>query len=279
MRLRNRSRGLTLVELMISMGMISVLGLAVYSMLNAGMILGAKNTAVNTAHQQARIAMLQMLQDLHSSVSLPQLVDVNGVPLPTPAASPSPVPSQKAEGIAFSLYASGPMAVKNDADPGDTSIVINANGVPKPTVGQRLIIRSHKIEATIKRVTGSGSSTQLDLMDDLTGANYPLPVALRPSKGKIACFTADRCSYIVVNGALQWTGPTTKKTFAVMGNYITNKTPFATPKSPAGSPFYRFVAAIDLSTADAQYSNRGFKSANILLNGLVPMRARLTDTQ
>jgi hypothetical protein len=30
-------------------------------MLNVGLILGAKNTAVNTAHQQARAAMLQFV--------------------------------------------------------------------------------------------------------------------------------------------------------------------------------------------------------------------------
>jgi hypothetical protein len=58
------------------MGLIGVLGLAIYSMLNIGMILGAKNTAVNTAHQQARVAMLQMVQDIHSAVSLPALTDV-----------------------------------------------------------------------------------------------------------------------------------------------------------------------------------------------------------
>ena len=51
------------------------------------------------------------------------------------------------------------------------------------------------------------------------------------------------------------------------------------PLTPAGALYYRFVAAINLSTADMQYSNRGFKSANILLNGQVPMRARLTTYQ
>ena len=63
--------GLTLIEVTMALGLLGVFGIAVYSMLNIGMILGAKNTAVNTAHQQARTAMLQMIQDLHSAVSLP----------------------------------------------------------------------------------------------------------------------------------------------------------------------------------------------------------------
>jgi hypothetical protein len=47
----------------------------------------------------------------------------------------------------------------------------------------------------------------------------------------------------------------------------------------AGASYYRFVAAIDLSTSDVNYTNRGYKSANILLNGQVPQKARLTTYQ
>ena len=82
-----------------------------------------------------------------------------------------------------------------------------------------------------------------------------------------------------LSGVLQWRGPTTARTFAVMANNITSNTPFSTPNTPAGALYYRFVAAIDLSTTDPSTSNRGFKAANILLNGQVPMRARLTTYQ
>ena len=70
-----------------------------------------------------------------------------------------------------------------------------------------------------------------------------------------------------------------RKSFAILGNDIISPTPFTTPNTPAGALYYRFVAAINLCTSDANYDHRGFKSANILLNGQVPMRARLTDYQ
>ena len=73
MKLSLTTRGFTLIELMFTTVLIGVLGLIIYSLLNTGMVLGAKNTAVNTAHQQARVAMLEMLQNLHSSVSVPAL--------------------------------------------------------------------------------------------------------------------------------------------------------------------------------------------------------------
>jgi hypothetical protein len=95
----------------------------------------------------------------------------------------------------------------------------------------------------------------------------------------IVCFITDRCSYTVANGNLQWKGPTTKKSFGVLGNDITSPIPFSTPLTPAGALYYRFVAAINLSTADPNYSNRGFKGANIFLNGQVPMKSRLTTYQ
>ena len=78
MRLTSNNRGYTLVELAVGAGMIGVIGLLLYSVLNLCTILGAKNTAINVAHQNARTAMTRMLRDLHSAVSLPYLVDTNG---------------------------------------------------------------------------------------------------------------------------------------------------------------------------------------------------------
>jgi len=66
-------RGFTLIEVLVAMSILGVVGLMVFLVLNSGMVLYAKNTAVNTAHQQARAGVDQMLQNIHSSVSIPQL--------------------------------------------------------------------------------------------------------------------------------------------------------------------------------------------------------------
>src|ERR1700682_4767038 len=115
MKLCSKNRGVKLVELVVTMAIVSVLGLVLYSLLNISTILGAKNSAINTAHQQARVAMVQMLQDLHSSVSLPYLVDVNGnlVQGAGPAA-----------GIAFQEWSVGPYKFKSDAAVGATVVHI-----------------------------------------------------------------------------------------------------------------------------------------------------------
>lgn len=269
---KTTSLGATLLELSIAMSLIGTVGLAIYSMLNVGMILGAKNSAVNTAHQQARIAMLQLVQDIHSAISLPALTDANSVPIA------NPTPGTKAAGISFQLWAGGPYQISADA--ASTASVVQVQlkaGDAIPEVGERLIVKSHQIEQDITAVAAlSGSKYNLTLA-------APIGVAIEgtssPTFYNIPCFIADRCSYVVKNGALEWHGPTQRKAFALLGNDIISPTPFSFPSTPGGALYYRFVAAIDLSTADTKSTNRGFKSANILLNGQVPMRARLTTYQ
>jgi type II secretory pathway pseudopilin PulG len=283
MRLSSRIGGFKLVELMVTIALVTIVGLILCSILYTSLTLGAKNTAVNVAHQQARIAMMDMLQDIHSAVSLPALSDATG----TPYASPAPT---AAPGISFQQWASGPHRIKNDTSVGDTQIVIqlNSNPAPSPTPGQRLIIPAYQIEADIASL-GNSSPTNLKInLTNISGpaltpaVAYPtpgLPVAIKgtgSSAGDVICFITDRCSYSVSNSQLRWNWKGRTRTAA---NYVTNATPFGTPVTPAGALYYRFVAAIDLSTSDLQYNNRGYKSANILLNGQVPFKTRLTTFQ
>lgn len=266
MKIAKRTRGYTLVELGISSAMFSTVGLTLCSLLNTTAILAAKNTASNTAHQQARTAMVQMLQDLHSAISLPYLVDANG----NQVAGAGP-----AAGIAFQEWASGPHKINADATSTDNqlTLTLTPGSGPTPKVGQRLIIPTHQIEDDITAVSGSANNFTVTLA-------HTLPVAISGTATyTIACFIADRCSYTVTNGALQWNGAVAKKNFSVLGNDITTPNPFSTPLTQGGALYYRFVSAINLSTADPQYSNRGFKAANIFLNGQVPMKARLTTYQ
>jgi hypothetical protein len=278
MRLSSQECGSTLVETIFTTVLMGIVGLVIYSLLNIGTILASKNIAVNGAHQQARTAMLQMVQDLHGSVSLPQLVDVNGSPSPTPDPNATPTPTAAptaAPGIAFQLFASGPHRVTSDVTTLENTVTIATTRVlnPQPSPGQRLIIPGHAIEDDITAVTRNSSrSFTLTLAHNVSAA-------IDVSTGNIPCFITDRCSYIIQNQELHWAGPTTKKTFSVMGQNIISPNPFSVPATATGALYYRFVAAIDLSTSDLKFSNRGFKSANILLNGQVPIRTRMTIKQ
>jgi hypothetical protein len=270
------SGAMTIVELMITTILVSALGLVIYSLLNIGMILGAKNLAVNVAHEEARMAMLQMIQDFHSSVSLPAVANSDGSTSPVPTPGPSPLYGYP--GIAFQLWSIGPLRIAAKADPGQNIVQVTVPaGTQVPVAGQRLIVRTHQLEDDITAVSGAaGGPVNLTLA-------HNVPVTIDASSidatKHIVCFITDRCSYAIANKTLTWNGPGTRKAVSLMANTMTNPTPFTIKLNNSGTPYAQFIAAFDLSTANANYTNRGFKSANILLRSEVPMRVRLTDTQ
>jgi hypothetical protein len=206
-----------------------------------------------------------MLQDLHSAVSQPYLVDTSGTQV---------AGGGSAAGISFQKWSSGPHLFTSDAAVGQSQITIKVtSGQSMPVVGQRVIVPTHQIEDDITAVSGSSGNLTLTLA-------HSLPVAVTgTSSYSIVCFITDRCSYMVVNGALQWHGPTVPNSFSVIANSITNTTPFTMPTASAGAVYSRSAAEINLSTANPNYSNRGFRSANILLNEQVPIKGQLTTFQ
>jgi len=269
---RARQRAAILIELMVSTTIVLISGSIIYTMLNTGMILFAKNTAINMAHQQARTAVLQMEQDLHSAISIPQLVDSSK----TAVAGNGP-----SAGISFQLYSKGPLQVASSATQGQNQIVIAVNGYV-PTVGQRLCIPTHQVEVDIIGVSSGTTNRTLTLASvlpvDVLTTLYD-PATNQNVAVNVVCFITDRIYYVVNGAELRYFAPTQPPTGKLMANDITTTTPFSIPVTPAGAQYNRFVAAINLSTADDRSSNRGFKAANMFLNSMVPYRARLCITQ
>lgn len=265
-----RQRAFSLVELSVAAGAASLLGMIVFTVLNTGMVLFAKNTAINVAHQQARMAVIQAETELHSAVSLPQLVDANRVPVD---------PTQSAAGISFQLFAAGPFKVTAKAAAGQNRVTL-ALGTYQPKAGQRLVIPTHQIELDLAADSTGTGARQVTLAANLTNTvDIQLDDAGTLRNVDVIGFITDRVSYVVVNGELRYYGRRSSSSYTVLANSITSAAPFSTPQTPAGAPFFRFVAAINLSTADTSTSNRGFKAANMFLNAQVPCRARLCAYQ
>jgi prepilin-type N-terminal cleavage/methylation domain-containing protein len=272
----SRKRGFVLIELLVSTTIVAITGSIIYYILYTGMTLFAKNTAINMAHQEARVAVLQMEQDLHSAVSIPQLTDATK----TAIAGNGP-----AAGISFQLFAAGPYQITPSSTAttggckgyavGQNQIAVRVNGYT-PVVNQRLIIPTHQVELDITAVGAGGTDRILTL-----SANLPVEVdtTLNPPSGpqdvNVACFITDRVTYVVNGTQLLYYGRQNTGTPKVMANDLTASIPFSIPQTPLGAPYNRFVAAINLSTADVTSSNRHFKAANMFLNAMEPFRSRL----
>ena len=150
----------TFAEMSVAVSVMGLLGLVFFQVLQSGMILSAKNTAVNAAHEEARQGMLRLTRDIHASISVPQLRDGNFAVIsstPSPSASPGATPPTAAA-ISFQNISSGPNWIWND--PGGTNgMIMIKDGIAGPPVpGMHLIIPAWGIEDDITAVTGSPST-------------------------------------------------------------------------------------------------------------------------
>jgi len=253
-----------LIEVMVTLGVVGITSGIMWYVLYTGMVLFAKNSAINMAHQEARIAMMNMEQNIHAAVSVPYLASTSAFTPLTGSAANGP-----AAGISFQLWDAGPFEVAATAAAGQSNIQITMNGFTA-AANERLIIPAYVVEQNITSVSGS----------TLTLA-APFPTAVQTSLGSpavavnVQCFITHRAGYIVQNNQLCYYANIANSTYKVLASNITTATPFSLPTTPAGAPYSRFVSAINLSTSDAAYSNLNFKAANMFLNALEPCRAQL----
>ena len=205
---RLRQLGYSLAEMGVAVGVLGLLGGVFFSVLNSGLVLSAKNTAVNAAHQEAREGVLRMTRDIHAAISVPQLrsnthdatyTATGSFPVvsSTPASMTTPVAPMSA-GVAFQNIASGPNYVWKD--PGNINLIMIKDNPNKPTEGMRLIIPFWGLEEDITKVTASGSSNHSNVF---IKADQQTPNIDAPNVGGtyVITYYTDRVAYMVLNGS------------------------------------------------------------------------------
>ena len=155
-------RGFTAVEMVVSTMIMAILGIVFLNVLNSGMILYTKNTAVNTAHQEARMGINQMTRDIHASISVPQLrtADAGGRTPSDPASIVSSIPSNgvapMAAAVSFQDVAVGPQYVWKDPSNNGPIMVKGTYNTPEaPTVGMHFLAPLFNVEDDITKVTAT----------------------------------------------------------------------------------------------------------------------------
>jgi len=185
----------------VAIGVLGLLGLVFFQVLQSGLTLAAKNTAVNAAHEEARQGMLRLTRDIHASISVPQLRDTSFAVVsstPSPSASPGATPPTAA-GISFQNIAYGPNYVFQD--PGNANMIMIQDGAFSPTPGMRLIVPFWGIEDDINKVTGATVSGHSNIFtvhaqEDILKAKAP---AYAGATYAITYYTY-RVMYLVKNG-------------------------------------------------------------------------------
>ncbi|MDQ6809617.1 MAG: hypothetical protein M3Z64_09380 [Verrucomicrobiota bacterium] len=158
-QLSNSESGFTLAEIIVAVAVSVLLGVVFFQVLQSGLTLSAKNTAVNAAHEEARQGVLRMTRDIHASISVPQLRDasfavVSSTPAPNASVTATP---PTAPGISFQNIAAGPNYVFQD--PGNANLIMIHDSPNPPVPGMRLIVPFWGAEDDIAKVTAAGASS------------------------------------------------------------------------------------------------------------------------
>jgi prepilin-type N-terminal cleavage/methylation domain-containing protein len=293
-------RGFTMLEMVITVGVLSVTGAIIFEALNTGMIMFAKNTAINASHQEGRKGVNWLIRDIHAAVSVPELMDANLNQIDNQPLDSNGNPTGTA-GVMFQVVVSGPNYVFQD--PGNAYLImINdyKNSLPQkaPIPGQRLIVPFWKIESDIVKVGAAGSANHSNVwMSDAAETRiHPNNGVYNASVYAITYYTERRC-YVVQNGGLhlyrQRYNSSTSSNYWVEAvenangtlvpygpivRNVTSPTPFTTPLNSSGTPDTRYVG-VRLTAADAGATIRGYRSTSTLLNTAIPYRSRICNFQ
>lgn len=202
--IQQQRSGFTVGEMMVAVGVLGLLGLVFFSVLKSGIVLFAKNIAVNIAHAEAREGINRLTRDIHASVSMPQLCDLDSTtnPISLPAPSPSPTPiSGVAVGpmfaaVTFQNVASGPNYIWKDPPSGLIKIKDNYN----VSTGQHLIIPfwGALFEQDIIKSTAMGANHSNIWLANRADTNIN-PRDYLAGSYAITYYT-ERVAYVVMNG-------------------------------------------------------------------------------
>ncbi|MFN2541876.1 MAG: hypothetical protein ABR514_06890 [Chthoniobacterales bacterium] len=310
----NSENAFTAAEMAVATAVMAVLGLVMFSVLNSGMILYAKNTAVNSAHQEARDGINRLTRDIHAAVSVPQLRDgsfnvvssapVQGVP-PTAA------------GVSFQNVVQGsPDYVWKD--PGAANLIMVKDNPNKPVPGMHLIVPFWGIEDDIYKVTAAGTTNHSNvfLVNGLEAKISEKAPAYLGTSYAITYYT-ERVMYLVqggtyiadsqggwilsngtyipyTNGNVQryryergelhmykqrynsngTSGNLYWQDTTTVARYISSPQPFYIPLNSGGSPDTKYVG-VKLTARDPSSSNRGYLATASLLDTQIDYRSRI----
>lgn len=276
---RSKCRGITLLEVLITLTIVAVTGAILLSAMQAIAVNSAKNSAINLAHQQARQSINRVVEEIRESASIPLLLDADLNPLPGnhgPAA-----------GVSYQVIVAGPYRVFNNANATSPNIRVFRESdkgsendqtkdwdelIKKNAVGLRLIVPAFQIEKDIVSVqghSGNQTSTVHDVrLNDRLGVN----ITCNQGDPVYPAYFTQRSALVVVNGELRhyrkFPG-----SYSVVARNLVGTQPFSVP---GGNN--RFIQ-MNLIARDSRISQRGYKAVDLRLNVSVPIRYQLTSKQ
>jgi hypothetical protein len=238
----NTSRcGYTVAEMVIACAVFVLLGLVFFRVLQSGLLLFAKNTAVNVAHEEARGGVNRMVRDIHAAVSVPELrnldITTSPISLPTPSTSPTPISGNATApmfaAVSFQNVSNGPNYIWKDPN-NPSFIMIHDNYTVAD--GQHLLIPfwGALFEQDIVRHAALGNTNHSNIWLS-NGSDTNINPRLQGGAYAITFYT-DRVAYAVMNGTFTADINGLYTTAGIWSNHSPNYV-WAPPGTPNGHLF------------------------------------------
>lgn len=207
-RTDNSRRGFTLVELLISIAMLTIVGFLSYSMLVSSSTLFAKNISINTSNSSLRGSLDKMISEINQGYGIPKLINADG----SSAGSSGP-----AAGIAFDRYIGGPYVVTRQSSGlavGTQTFTMKSYAgttltlPPKPQPNDVVSIDTGILRPLVRTCTATiasgatwnGSTTTSNPVTMTVGLQSPLPSAITWSSATTeTAFLVHRKAFVVAS--------------------------------------------------------------------------------
>ena len=179
-----KTRGFTLVEMIIGAAVTSILALAVFAVMNASMVLSAKNLSLNLTSNSLRSALDHVEQSVQMGYNMPTLVTASGAATNV----------QPAAGITFDKFLGSPyvVTVPGGGIPASTTVLTLTRSTdavaspPIPRAGDiiRLATTASTLRPHIQSVVVGAVDAQLHQAFTIT-LTAALGTAVNPTSGTI----------------------------------------------------------------------------------------------
>ncbi|MGA3169442.1 MAG: hypothetical protein ABSE62_00360 [Chthoniobacteraceae bacterium] len=292
LRISRKFKAFTLIECVMAMISVGAVGLAILYTLFSGFLLFTKNTAMNVSHEEARVALIQLQQDLHTAVSLPELTD-SACNIYTSGTFQGP-----AAGVEFQVLVDNNQycAIAANVTLGSSTVTVGLpSGYPTPNTAMRLIVPAYTLESNLSAVSVSGTVATCTL------SGTTCPNNINVTGNNVVAFFTQRVYYWVTTDPnlpnmitdrqgdtspalqLNYQGVNRNKTYVMAASGIEDTQPFSIPNTNTGAPQYNNVVAVGLSAVDvgttALITRFGFNTSSIMLSGSIPAYSQLTFYQ
>lgn len=195
-------RAFSLAEMLIGMIIMSVVAGMAYLVLNTGLVLYAKNFALNHTHREGRQVFEKICAQIHDAATTPDLLDANGeiVSGTGPAA-----------GVRFTMRnASGWYVLPSNVLATSTTVPIHvAGGQQAPKRTDLIVIPNLGFQGEVLSVSGTGTSTVVTLTT--TAGNCLLrpissgnAITTAASPNQTRALILNRIAYIAVGANLRY---------------------------------------------------------------------------